>query len=340
MESKKRRGCGLYALAIVLGAVTAVAVWIVMFAMKSYHGESRWIYVPESATENSLRDSLESRLGTVGTHAYMVWKLAGGELFVAHGAYLVKDGDNAFSVGRRIGQGRQTPVRVTVNNVRTIRQLSQKVAAKMEFSDDDFIEACNSVLPDAGFKMPEYPAAFLPDTYEFYWTSSADAVIKKMLEYRNRFWNGDRRGKAASMGLNPVKIAILASIVEEETNIADERPVVARLYINRLDKGMMMQADPTVKFAVGDMSIRRITGKHLAIESQYNTYRYVGLPPGPIRIVEKATIDAVLNAPDHNYLYMCAKEDFSGHHNFASDYNTHQRNANRYRSELNRRNIK
>lgn len=340
MEGDKKKGCGLYAVAIAVGAVIAAVAWLLLFAMKSYHGESRWIFIPESATVNSLKDSLESRLGTVGTNVYMVWKLAGGDLSVAHGAYLVKDGDDAFSIGRRIGQGRQTPIRVTINNVRTIRQLAQKIAAKMEFSDDDFIEACNLVLPGAGFEKPEYPAAFLPDTYEFYWTSSADVVVGRMLEYRNRFWNDARRSKAVALGLTPVKVAILASIVEEETNAVDERSIVARLYINRLSKGMMLQADPTVKFAVGDMSIRRITARHLAIESPYNTYRYGGLPPGPIRIVEKSTIDAVLNAPDHNYIYMCAKEDFSGRHNFASDYNTHQRNANRYRSELNRRNIR
>ena len=160
------------------------------------------------------------------------------------------------------------------------------------------------------------------------------------MDYRNRFWDKSRRSKAARLGLTPAEVATIASIVEEETAKTDEKPKVARLYLNRLQKGIKLQADPTVKFASGDFSLRRITGKHLAIESPYNTYKISGLPPGPIRVPASSTLDAVLNAPNHNYIYMCAKEDFSGYHNFASDYATHQANARRYQAELNRRGIR
>ncbi len=165
-------------------------------------------------------------------------------------------------------------------------------------------------------------------------------MVRRLLDYRNRFWSKERRSKAASLGLTPSQVATIASIVEEETAKADEKPKVARLYLNRLKKGIKLQADPTVKFATGDFTLRRITGKHLAIESPYNTYKVNGLPPGPIRIPAAATIDAVLNAPKHDYIYMCAKEDFSGYHNFASDYATHMANARRYQAELNRRGIR
>jgi UPF0755 protein len=165
-------------------------------------------------------------------------------------------------------------------------------------------------------------------------------VVNKLVDSRDAFWTTERRAAAKKMGLTPVEVAIVASIVEEESNKADERPLIARLYLNRYFIGMKLQADPTVKFAVGDFSLRRITGKHLTIDSPYNTYRNQGLPPGPIRIAEKTAMDAVLNAPQHSYLYMCAKEDFSGRHNFAEDYATHLQNARRYQDALNQRGIK
>ena len=159
------------------------------------------------------------------------------------------------------------------------------------------------------------------------------------MKARDTFWNPDRIAKARELGLDPVGVTTIASIVAEETSKADERPKVARLYLNRLSRGMKLQADPTVKFAIGDFSLRRIGGSMLNIDSPYNTYRVKGLPPGPIRIVDPQLIDDVLNAPAHNYIYMCAREDFSGYHNFSTDYATHQANAKRYQAELDRRKI-
>ena len=153
------------------------------------------------------------------------------------------------------------------------------------------------------------------------------------------FWNEQRRAKAQEIGLTQVEVAILASIVEEESAVSDEYPTIAGLYINRLKRGMPLQADPTVKFAVGDISLQRILNTHLEVESPYNTYKHIGLPPGPIRIPSIKGLDAVLNYRQHNYLYMCAKEDFSGRHNFAVTLGEHNRNADRYRSQLNKRKI-
>ena len=157
--------------------------------------------------------------------------------------------------------------------------------------------------------------------------------------YRNEWWNAERVARAHALGLTPVEVATVASIVEEETAKADERGKVARLYINRLRKGMRLQADPTVKFASRRFDLRRIAGDVLKTDSPYNTYMVQGLPPGPIRVASKSAIEAVLDAPEHDYIYMCAKNDFSGYHDFAVDYATHQANARRYQAELNKRNI-
>ena len=177
-------------------------------------------------------------------------------------------------------------------------------------------------------------------SYEFYWTATADDVVARLLAERNNFWSDERRSEAAALGLTPVKVAIICSIAEEETNKRDERATVGRLYLNRLRAGMKLQADPTVKFALGDFALRRILNKHLQVNSPYNTYKVTGLPPGPIRMPERRTMADFLAEPDNNYLYMCAKEDFSGRHNFARDYATHQANARRYQQALNQRGIK
>ena len=333
---KKTIGC---VAGVIILLVIAAAVGGYFYISKRYNGDDAWLYVPKNVTAEALQDSLSASLGESGDRVHLMWTALEGKTAVAHGAYLIKSGEKELDIARRIARGQQTPVKVTINNVRTMGQLAERVAGKMEWSATDFLLACDTILPEFGFKKETFPAAFFPDTYEFYWSNEPDKVVKRLLEYRNNYWTEERRAKAKSMGLTPVEVSTIASIVEEETNKRDERPVVARLYLNRLNKGMMLQADPTVKYAVGDFSLRRITRQHLEMNSPYNTYKNVGLPPGPIRIVEKTTLDAVLNAPKHNYLYMCAKEDFSGRHNFAADFATHQRNAAKYHAELNRRKI-
>ncbi len=330
-------------LLIVVIALTAVVAVLANFMLKSYDGpEAVRIYIPGGSTSEAVRDTLRLSLGDYGSRVYDMWKVMGGDAAKAHGSYVVQPASRAFATARAIAKGRQTPVKVTVNNVRTFEDLTERIAAKLDFSalalDSAFADTLSRL--DGFAHRAAYPAAVVPDTYEFYWTASPGHVVAKLLDRHNDFWTDDRLAKAKAMGLNPVQVATVASIAEEESNKADERPTIARLYLNRLDKGMKLQADPTVKFAVSDFTIRRITGRYLNEESPYNTYKYAGLPPGPIRIAEAATIDAVLNAPRHNYLYMCAKEDFSGRHNFATDYATHQANARRYQSALNSRGIK
>lgn len=328
---------------IAIIAFFAVIGSVLAFAFIPYGGsdnDSDWVYIPSTSTPSAVKDSLKANLGSsMGTRVYMLWKLMGGSAEKSQGAYKVNPGQTALNISRRIATGRQTPVNVTFNGTRTMEQLSNRIASQLQCSPQEFLDACAEILPESGFSRQNFPAAFIPDSYEFYWSASPRNVVKRLLDYRNRFWNDERRTKAKTLGLTPAKVATVASIVEEETAKRDERPLVARLYLNRLKKGIKLQADPTVKFASGDFTLRRITGKHLAIESPYNTYKVKGLPPGPIRVPAGSTLDAVLNAPNHDYIYMCAKEDFSGYHNFAKDYPTHQANARRYQAELNRRNI-
>lgn len=312
------------------------------FCFHSYEGEDVWVKIPKGSTSADIKRLLTEKMGSSeATRISMLWTLMRGEAEKAHGAYRISRGESSLRTARRLRNGAQTPITVTFNNIRTLDDLAKKIAEPMEFSASDFIEACGNELPGYGFDDKRtYPAAFLPDSYQFYWSSSAYKAVEKLLKHRNSFWNDTRRQKAKALGLTPVQVSTLASIVEEESGKADERSTIARLYMNRLDKGMKLQADPTVKFALGNFTLRRILNKHLQVPSPYNTYLNTGLPPGPIRIPEAATIDAVLNAPKNSYLYMCAREDFSGYHNFAVDYETHMENARRYQAELNKKGIK
>lgn len=325
------------AVVVIIGAVLAFA----FIPHTGAHEDGDWVYIPRGADKTAVRDSLKSSLGSsMGMRVYMMWNLMGGSPSASRGAYRISNGQTALSAARRVATGRQTPVALTFRGPRTLDLLSARIASQLDFTPEDFMRACDSILPSRGFTRATYPAAFIPDTYEMYWGTDAASVVKRLAEYRDSFWTPEREAKARALGLSKVEVATVASIIEEETAKKDERPMIARLYLNRLHKGMRLQADPTVKFAIGDFTLRRITGQHLKYASPYNTYLNPGLPPGPIRIPEGASIDAVLDAPMHPYLYMCAKEDFSGYHNFATDYATHLANARRYQAELNRRNIR
>ncbi|MCI5580247.1 MAG: endolytic transglycosylase MltG [Phocaeicola plebeius] len=258
------------------------------------------------------------------------------------GAYRMDAATSALDAFRQLRYGHQTPVRLVVPSVRTLDRLAGFMGRKLMADSAAFARViADSVFTDSlGFDRYTLPALFLPDTYEVYWTTSPHDLLLRMKREYNRYWNETRRAQAAAIGLTPVEVATLASIVEEETAQKAEKPLVAGLYINRLHRGMPLQADPTVKFALQDFGLRRILYAHLETDSPYNTYRQAGLPPGPIRIATPNGLESVLGYTRHTYLYMCAKEDFSGFHNFATTLTEHQRNARRYQQELNRRKIK
>jgi len=198
----------------------------------------------------------------------------------------------------------------------------------------------DTLMTRLGYDHQTFLGMFIPNTYEMYWDVSAENLVERLHKEHQTFWNEERKGKAQALGMNENQVATLASIVDSESAYNPEKPRIAGLYLNRMKKGMSLQSDPTVIFALGDFTIRRVLNKHLTIDSPYNTYKYKGLPPGPIRIPSIAGLDAVLNHEDNNYIYMCAKEDFSGSHNFAVTYSEHQANARRYVKALNERGIK
>lgn len=237
--------------------------------------------------------------------------------------------------------GDQQPVQVLVKSFRKKEKLSATLGEILEPDSADFqtIFSNNEFLNSYGFKPTTFPALILPNTYEFYWNTSPEEFIARMaLEYK-KYWNEERKQKAKQLGLSQSEVSTLASIVQTETAKVDEKPKVAGVYLNRLKKGMKLQADPTLIFAHNDFTIKRVLNIHKQIDSPYNTYKYTGLPPGPILIPEISSIDAVLNAEKHNFLYFCAKEDFSGYHNFSTNYMAHLKNAKLYQQALNKRKI-
>ena len=242
---------------------------------------------------------------------------------------------------RRLRSGHQEAIRLTFIGVRSREELAKRMDEELMLNGDTLLRLMNDSVwcASMGFNRQTIVAMFIPNTYEVYWNVSPERFMARMKREYKAFWNASRQEKAQAAGLSPVEVSVLASIVEEESAAVDEYPVIAGLYLNRLKAGIPLQADPTVKFAVGDFSLRRILDKHLEVDSPYNTYKYASLPPGPIRIPSIQALEAVLNYTKHRYLYMCAKEDFSGRHNFAVTLAEHNRNAARYRSELNRRKI-
>jgi len=301
------------------------------------------VKVRKGSTIDMIGDSIQTHVDkTFGERVTTLMRLMGAKVENREGAFRITSGTTPFNAARRIKNGVQDGIRFTFNNVRTLDEWAQRWGDTFMEGPDAMRKALKDTTLCAKYgKTPQTIASLLmPDTYEFYWNITPEKMLDRMFDYYNDFWTSERKAKAQQLGLTPDEVATVASIVEEETSKADERGKVARLYLNRYQQGMKLQADPTVKFAIGDFSIKRITVPMTLVNSPYNTYHVMGLPPGPIRLPEKSTIDAVLDAPQHDYLYMCARADFSGYHDFTRDYASHLANAHRYQAALNARGIK
>lgn len=306
------------------------------------HTETVYLYLDRDDDIDSLKSKLFAQTSPSPTLGFdlgtRLLRMEGNY----KGRYAVETDASLLSVLRMVRNHAQSPVNVVVPSVRTVEDLAGRISDKLMIDSTEIVELLHSdtLMTRLGYDHQTFLGMFIPNTYEMYWDVSAQNLVERLYKEHQTFWNEERKGKAQALGMNENQVATLASIVDSESAYNPEKPRIAGLYLNRMKKGMLLQSDPTVIFALGDFTIRRVLNKHLTIDSPYNTYKYKGLPPGPIRIPSIAGLDAVLNHEDNNYIYMCAKEDFSGSHNFAVTYSEHQANARRYVKALNERGIK
>lgn len=261
---------------------------------------------------------------------------------VKAGRYTLKNEQTYIELIRLLRSGRQDEVKVVINAMITSQKLASLAANYLALDSIELINMLedSTVLKKYGFTTENRLCMFIPNTYNFYWNTNSKEFMDRMKKEYNKFWNDKRKNQASAQNLTPIEVGILASIVDGETNKSDEMSIVAGLYLNRLEKGMMLQADPTVKFALRNSEKQRVYEADLEVESPYNTYKNFGLPPGPIALPSQQAIQAVLNPSNHNYIYMCAKEDLSGYHNFTASLTQHNLNAKRYRLALDKLGIR
>lgn len=347
MARKSKRWLPLTALilAVLVGGVAYYFYRTVFGPAVEAWDEGKPFYIRTGWNTDEVIDALEKK-GFVKKTESLRWLMAKKNYqdgLVVPGKYLLEDkmSLNELVNHLRAGNG-EVDVKLTFNNVRTLEELAGRVSATIEADSFEIIGALRSpeMVSAYGFSSQTIISLFLPDTYYVEWDTDAEKFLNRMAEEYKRFWTGDRRKRASALGLTQSEVTTLGSIVQaEQQNYPAERPVIAGLYLNRLKRGMRLQSDPTVIYAVGDFTINRVLTKHLSVQNPYNTYVYAGLPPGPINIPQKSSIDAVLYADTNDYIYMCAKADFSGYHAFASNLNEHNRNAAAFRRALNERKI-
>jgi UPF0755 protein len=301
------------------------------------------LFIPTGTDFNALKEILFKNGLVIRRNDFvLVSEWMKFDKLIKPGHYLIEDGWSNYKLIRLLRSGAQKPVSVTFNNLRDIYQLSGRVAKQIEADSTSIVQLLtdSTYISFLGYNKQTIPALFLPNTYEFYWTSTAEEFVSRMFQEKQKFWTEERLQKAKELNLNPIEVSTLASIIDKETNKDSEKATIAGVYLNRLKYGWRLQADPTLVFAAGDFEIRRVLDIHKTIVSPYNTYQNPGLPPGPICIPSIASLNAVLNPENHRYFYFCAKDDLSGYHAFAESYDKHEVNAWKYRKALDRMNIK
>jgi UPF0755 protein len=304
----------------------------------SLQGKAVYLYVRSGADFNEVLDSLRSLQVLKDERTFVNIAMQKNYPDNVHtGRYKLADGMNNKQLVYVLMSGVQEPVRLTLSgNIRTNRRLAVLLSRHIQPDSLAILQALNDTLltKTYGFTPATIMGMFIPNTYEVYWNISVNALMQRMKKEYDTFWDAERREKAAAMRLTPQEVVTLASIVYEESAKADEMPRIAGVYVNRLRKGIPLQADPTLKYAAGNFALRRVLTRHTAIDSPYNTYKYAGLPPGPICVPPPVAIDAALNYETHEYLYFCAKADFNGYHNFSKTLAQHNQYAREYQQAL------
>lgn len=334
----------LLILVLLLASGIGYYVYTAMFAPNTWtpDGEPVSVFIEEGASYDEVKKDLYSK-GLIVDRGSFEWLAARKDYpeRVKEGHYLVKSGMTNNELINTLRAGLQTPVNVIFNNIRVLPQLAHRVSEQLSFDSTTLMNLFRDTtyLSKYDFTPKTVKSMFIPNTYEFYWTVNAEEFFERMNDEYNKFWTEEKLQQAEQIELTPLQVSTLASIVEKETSKNDEKARIAGVYMNRLERGWRLQADPTLIYALGDFSIKRVLNKHKRVDSPYNTYLHRGLPPGPICLPSISSINAVLNFENHEYMYFCAKADFSGYHAFARTNAQHQENAREYQRALNEQKI-
>jgi len=342
---RKKKKILLFAAGLLLCilAVIGYAMYKYFYAPNVKIAKTDFLYIPTGSNLDDVFNLLETKkiVVNINTFKRAAKFLKYGK--VKPGRYKIVNGMNNKSLIGMLRLGNQEAVRITFSgNIRSNNKIASIASRYIEVDSVSILQALNdnNFLDKFGFDSSTVIGMFIPNTYNIYWNISADDFIERMYREYENFWSDTRKAKLQQIGLTQGEVATMASIIDEETNATAEMPTIAGVYMNRIRSGMLLQADPTVKFALGDFSIRRVLNRHIDYDSPYNTYKYKGLPPSPICMPSIAAIDAVLNYEQHEYYYFCAKDDFSGRHSFAKTLAQHNHNAQAYQKALNSRNIR
>ncbi len=329
-------------LVLLIGALVGYKLYASIFSQNvQIENEKALVYIPSDSDFDTLLDTLVDRKIISDTSSFrLVSRLMKFDR-IRSGKYTIQNGWSNKELISVLRSGNQTPVRLTYNNVRTVEDLAGAISHQIEADSLSILQwfTDQETLEKTGLTPETILTLFIPNTYEVFWNIKPDKLLKRLIKEHSDFWDEKRKSSAADLNMTPAEIYTLASIVQKETNYKTEKPTIAGVYLNRLKRGILLQADPTVVFATGQFDLRRVLNKHIELDSPYNTYMYEGLPPGPIYMPDISSIDAVLSPQNHNYLYFCASIDEPGKHKFAKTLIEHNKNADQYRQWLNKQRI-